>query len=146
MRTASARCPQLDSIGAPRKSGGFGRRVGSLVPKTDGGGDRFRADLGGAISRGPAINLQVDGVAVRAYAGETVAAAMLAAGIRGFRRSPRGSPRSVYCGIGVCFECLVRVDGQPNLRACITYAADGMTVDRPDWSSAAERRPAGEQP
>lgn len=107
---------------------------------------KFRSNLGAAIERGPEMHLLVDGVAVPAYAGETVAAAMIAAGIRSFRRSTRGSPRGVYCGIGVCFECLVRVNGQPNLRACITYAEDGMTIDRPDWSPATERSPAGEQP
>jgi len=107
--------------------------------------DKFRSNLGGVIARGDEISLHVDGVAVRAYAGETVAAAMMAAGIHRFRRSTRGSPRGVYCGIGICFECLVRIDGQPNLRACITYAADGMTVDRADGSASAERPPVNEE-
>jgi predicted molibdopterin-dependent oxidoreductase YjgC len=116
------------------------------VSKTDSGDMKSRSNLGGGIARGREINLHVDGLDVPAYTGETVAAAMMAAGIRGFRRSTRGGARGVYCGIGVCFECLVRVNGQPNLRACITYAEDGMTIDRPNWRPATEGSPAGEQP
>jgi predicted molibdopterin-dependent oxidoreductase YjgC len=71
----------------------------------------------------------VDGRAIGAFAGETVATALLAAGIRAVRESPsERAPRGLFCGMGVCFECLVQVDGRPNLRACVTPVAEGMRV------------------
>jgi hypothetical protein len=67
-----------------------------------------------------------------AYEGETVAAALLADGRRAFRRTVRrGEPRGLLCGMGVCFDCLVRVDGRPNVRACQTPVAEGMRVETP---------------
>jgi predicted molibdopterin-dependent oxidoreductase YjgC len=71
----------------------------------------------------------VDGAAVPAFEGESVAAALLAAGRRGLRVSPRlGEPRGMYCGIGLCFECVLVIDGQPGVRACQTPVRDGMLV------------------
>jgi sarcosine oxidase, subunit alpha len=62
--------------------------------------------------------------------GESIAAALLAANVRAVRRSVRlGEPRGLYCGIGLCFDCVVTVDGQPNVRACLTQVADGMRVE-----------------
>ncbi len=70
----------------------------------------------------------VDGEAIAAYEGETIAAALLAAGRRTFRHTaPGGSPRGIFCGIGVCFDCLVTVDGS-QIRACVTPVRDGMRV------------------
>lgn len=84
----------------------------------------------GAIERGPAISVTVDGVPLPAYQGETLAAAMLAAGRRVFRYAPRtGSPRGLFCGMGVCYDCLMVVDGRPNVRACMTPVADGMRAE-----------------
>ena len=75
------------------------------------------------------MELVVDGAAVPAFEGESVAAALLAAGRRGLRVSPRlGEPRGVYCGIGLCFECVLVIDGQPGVRACQTPVRDGMLV------------------
>jgi predicted molibdopterin-dependent oxidoreductase YjgC len=86
-----------------------------------------RVESHGAIERGAALTVQVDGETIAAYAGETLAAAMLAAGRRALRASPRtGSPRGVFCGMGVCYDCLMVVDGRPNVRACMTYVAEGM--------------------
>jgi predicted molibdopterin-dependent oxidoreductase YjgC len=80
------------------------------------------------IERGRAVRLMVDGQALPAYEGETVAAALLAAGRRTFRHTvPGGHPRGVFCGIGVCFDCLVTVDGS-QIRACVTPVRDGMQV------------------
>jgi predicted molibdopterin-dependent oxidoreductase YjgC len=71
----------------------------------------------------------VDEVATVAYEGESVGAALLAAGQRRLRLSPRrGEPRGMYCGIGVCFECLVAIDGRHGVRACQTPVRDGMRV------------------
>ena len=86
-----------------------------------------RVDTHGAVERGAPITIEIDGEVVGTYVGETLAAAMLAAGRRIFRRSPRtGSPRGVYCGIGICYECQMVVDGRTNVRACVTPVRDGM--------------------
>lgn len=86
-----------------------------------------RVDTHGAVERGAPITIEIDGDTVEAYVGETLAAAMLATGRRVFRMSPRtGSPRGVYCGMGVCYECLMVVDGRLNVRACVTAVREGM--------------------
>jgi D-hydroxyproline dehydrogenase subunit gamma len=80
-----------------------------------------------AIERGVALTVQVDGETITAYAGETLAASMLAAGRRTLRAAPRtGGPRGIYCGMGTCYDCLMVVDGRPNVRSCMTYVAEGM--------------------
>ncbi len=80
--------------------------------------------------RGEPITVQVDGRAVAAYAGETVAGLLLAEGIRTFRHTAkRGDARSMFCGIGVCYDCLVTIDGVPNIRACMTPLAQGMAIE-----------------
>jgi len=73
------------------------------------------------------IELTVDGRTLRAPAGQSLAAALLADGIAALRESPSGAPRGLYCGIGVCQECRVVVDGQV-ARACVTPVAAGMRV------------------
>lgn len=73
------------------------------------------------------IELTVDGEPLRAPAGQSVAAALLVAGALTLRESPGGSPRGLYCGIGVCQECRVIVDGQV-VRSCVTPVAAGMEV------------------
>jgi hypothetical protein len=82
------------------------------------------------LQRGPEVTLLLDGNPARAYAGETVAAVLIAEeGLR-TRRTAGGAARGVYCGMGVCFDCLVVVDGVPNTRACMTLVAKGMRVER----------------
>jgi predicted molibdopterin-dependent oxidoreductase YjgC len=83
------------------------------------------------LSEAPAnLTIVVDGAPVRAAPGETVAAALLAAGIGAFRLTPRtGAPRGLYCGMGACFDCLVTIDGAHNQQACLAIVAEGMTVD-----------------
>lgn len=64
--------------------------------------------------------------------GQTVAAALIAAGIRSWRSTRRdGAPRGLFCGIGVCFDCLVTVNGEPVTRACLRPACDGDVVSSP---------------
>lgn len=72
----------------------------------------------------------LDGRAVRGYDGESVAAVLIADAGLVTRRTSTGASRGVYCGMGVCFECLVIVDGVPNTRSCVTLARDGMCVER----------------
>ena len=82
------------------------------------------------VQRGRQIKMMVDGKAVEAYEGETVAAALLAAGISTFRLSHNHKqPRSLYCGMGICYECLVTINGVHAQRACIAFAVDGMQVE-----------------
>jgi predicted molibdopterin-dependent oxidoreductase YjgC len=79
---------------------------------------------------GQAVTLTVDGESVQAYEGETVAGALLADGRRTLRRTRKtGEPRGLFCGMGVCFDCLVTVDGRADVRACITPVAEGMVVE-----------------
>jgi predicted molibdopterin-dependent oxidoreductase YjgC len=82
------------------------------------------------LERGAEDVLTLDGRPVTAYEGESVAALLLAEGITATRVTRGGEPRGVYCGMGVCFDCLVVVDGVPNTRACVTWVREGMTVER----------------
>lgn len=82
------------------------------------------------IRRGQPVDLTVDGQSVQAYAGETVAAVLLASGKLIFRWTEQNhAPRSLFCGMGICFDCLVTIDGVPNIRACLTPVAEGMVVE-----------------
>jgi predicted molibdopterin-dependent oxidoreductase YjgC len=74
------------------------------------------------------FDMEVDGRRVSAEPGQTVAAALIGAGITVFRRTPTGAPRGVFCGMGVCFDCLVTVDGLAGQRACMTPARPGMRI------------------
>jgi predicted molibdopterin-dependent oxidoreductase YjgC len=87
---------------------------------------------GHGLERGAQLSLTLDGRTVNAYEGETVAAVLLAEGHVATRTTRHGSPRGVYCGMGVCFDCLVVVDGVPNTRACVTWVREGMRVARQD--------------
>jgi len=82
-----------------------------------------------AVERGQAVTITVDGDPLSAYMGETIAGALLAAGRKAWRRTLHGQPRGVFCGIGLCFDCLVTVNGTPNVRACVTPVAAGMVVE-----------------
>lgn len=91
---------------------------------------RFPLTSTSALARGREVGLVVDGRPTVAYEGETVAAVLVAdEGLR-TRRTAGGASRGIFCGIGVCFECLVVVDGVANTRACMTLVADGMVVER----------------
>ena len=71
-----------------------------------------------------------EGRPVSAREGENLAAALLRAGITALRRTPRsGAARGPYCMMGVCFECLVTVDGEPNRQACLETVRGGMIVE-----------------
>jgi len=89
-----------------------------------------RLELTHGLERGARVVVTLDGRPVIAYEGESVAALLLAEGITATRVTPGGEPRGVYCGMGVCFDCLVVVDGVPNTRACVTWVRDGMNVER----------------
>jgi predicted molibdopterin-dependent oxidoreductase YjgC len=96
----------------------------------------MRLPLHGGLERGPFVGVTLDGRQVLAHEGESVAALLLAEGHVATRRTRGGSPRGVFCGMGVCFDCLVVVDGVPNVRACVTWVRDGMDVRRQDGLTA----------
>jgi glycine/D-amino acid oxidase-like deaminating enzyme len=77
---------------------------------------------------GRSITFRFDATPIPALEGETVAAALSAAGILAFRRTASGVPRGLHCGMGACFDCVVTVDGRIGQRACMTRVADGMIV------------------
>ncbi|GHE08609.1 (2Fe-2S)-binding protein [Streptomyces alanosinicus] len=78
---------------------------------------------------GEAFTVLFDDRPVPALPGQTVAAALWAAGVTAWR-STRGAgrPRGVFCGIGVCFDCLVSVNGRPNRRACLVPVQPGDVI------------------
>ena len=76
----------------------------------------------------PRVVFSVDGRHVGAHAGEMLAAALMAAGIVKLRQSPGGAPRGAFCLIGVCQECVVRIEGRTR-QACLTPVTDGMVVE-----------------
>jgi predicted molibdopterin-dependent oxidoreductase YjgC len=83
----------------------------------------------GKAKLGRPITIEVDGCSIPAFEGEPIATALLAAGYRVFHRTvKKGEPRGVYCAIGRCTDCVMIVDGRPNVRTCVTPAIDGMKV------------------
>jgi D-hydroxyproline dehydrogenase subunit gamma len=82
-----------------------------------------------------AVTITVDGRPVTARAGDSIAAALIAAGIGHCRLTPvSGTPRAPYCMMGVCFDCLVVVDGVGNRQGCMVPVAEGMRVETQNGS------------
>ena len=80
-------------------------------------------------SRGERVTIQVNGSPVSAYQGESVHAALMASGHLNLRKSRiQGEPRGIFCGMGVCYECLVTIDGKPNQRACMRTVEENMEI------------------
>ncbi|WP_183942910.1 2Fe-2S iron-sulfur cluster-binding protein [Sphingomonas sp. BK580] len=89
-------------------------------------------------ARGVAGEIIVDGACVSFHPGETIAAAMLAAGHAAFRRDRHDRPRGLWCNMGTCCECLVLLerDGEPRrVRACLVDAAPGQRVTTRDGAA-----------
>lgn len=93
---------------------------------TNGGAVRLPSD--GNIERGEGVTIRIDGVVATAYEGESIASAIMCEGISAMRTTVAGDSRGVFCGMGVCFECLVNVDGIANTRACMTWVKEGMEI------------------
>jgi predicted molibdopterin-dependent oxidoreductase YjgC len=74
------------------------------------------------------FNIEINGRTIQAHAGQTLAATLIAAGITTFRQTLTHEPRGLFCGMGVCFECLVTVNGIPDQRACMTSVQPEMKV------------------
>jgi sarcosine oxidase subunit alpha len=75
-----------------------------------------------------AVRLVVNGVEVTMPAGSMVSAAIVSAGVTLFRRSVTGEPRGPLCGMGICFECRVTIDGEAHCRSCQTICREGMDI------------------
>ncbi|SMG50873.1 (2Fe-2S)-binding protein [Paraburkholderia susongensis] len=82
------------------------------------------------------IRLTVDGRGIEVEAGTTVAAALAMAGVSGSRLSVKGEPRAALCGMGVCQECRVTIDGRAHALACQTLCREGQSVRT--WNKAGE--------
>lgn len=90
------------------------------------------------------ITLTINGRDVAAAPEQTVWSAMALDGQRETRKAAlSGDARSAYCAMGVCFECLVEIDGIPNQQACLRRVADGMTVCSQNITEDSEASDAG---
>lgn len=86
----------------------------------------FRRLLDGGV----AVNVTIDGAPFAAREGDSVAAALLASGRTMCRTTPvSGAPRAPYCMMGVCFDCLVTIDGVGNRQGCLVRVAEGMAIE-----------------
>jgi predicted molibdopterin-dependent oxidoreductase YjgC len=85
----------------------------------------------GRIGRrgGESFTIEFDGRPIEAFPGESVGAALIAAGIPAFRIAEDGTKRGPVCHIGVCWGCRCVIDGAPNMRACRADARPGMVVE-----------------
>jgi aerobic-type carbon monoxide dehydrogenase small subunit (CoxS/CutS family) len=90
----------------------------------------FMADLRiASLTRGKKITIVVNGRACPAFEGESVHAALLAEGYRVLRKTAKtGQTRGIFCGMGVCYDCLVTIDGVAHQRACMTTVYDHMEI------------------
>ncbi len=76
------------------------------------------------------LQITLNGQKILVPAGTTVAAAALSQGLRATRTTPvSGVQRAPFCMMGVCYECLMVIDGKANQRACVTFVEDGMEID-----------------
>jgi len=81
------------------------------------------------IDRRAAITILVNGRSITATPGETVLAALTAAGFKTLKKSNvRGEARGPFCGMGVCYECLVTINGAPKQRSCMVEVAENMEI------------------
>ncbi len=83
------------------------------------------------FKRGRSLPFTFEGKRLDAFEGETIAAALVANGVKILGWSQKlHRPRGFFCAIGKCSSCLMRVDGVPNVRTCTTQVAEGMMVER----------------
>lgn len=85
----------------------------------------------GKVEKRKAVTIYFNGEPLSAREGDTISAALYAAGIRALRETERfHTQRGVYCGMGRCDDCLMTVDGEANVLACVTLVKDGMHVEK----------------
>lgn len=84
----------------------------------------------GTPEKKPVVKIEVDGEIIEAQEGEPIASALIASGRIIFRHTKKtGEPRGVFCAIGRCTDCLMIVDGIPNVRTCVTPVKEGMKIE-----------------
>ena len=94
-------------------------------------GTRRKEPIVGNRRKGKIAKIFFEGTELPAEEGEPIAVALLAAGIKDFRVTrKRREARGIYCANGRCTDCMMIVDGQPNVRTCITPVVNGMRVER----------------
>ena len=87
----------------------------------------------GEQQKGKLVTFTYDGKELQGYEGEPIAAALKAAGVMVHRYTKKEhKPRGIFCAIGRCTDCVMIVNGKPNVRTCITPVEDGMTVEVQD--------------
>lgn len=83
----------------------------------------------GEVNKGHLVTFDFDGKMLEGYEGEPIAAALKAAGVMVHRHTKKGdSPRGIFCAIGRCTDCVMVVDGEPNVRTCVTPLEEGMKI------------------
>jgi len=80
------------------------------------------------FKRDKPVTFTFDGQQISAYENETIAVALHGAGVRILSRSQKQRPRGLYCSIGNCASCMMIVDGEANVKTCITLVRDGMVI------------------
>lgn len=84
----------------------------------------------GSYEKGKQVTFSFDGKEMKGYEGESIAAALHAAGVMTHRYTAKQhKPRGVFCCIGRCTDCVMIVNGQPNVRTCITPLEEGISVE-----------------
>jgi hypothetical protein len=85
------------------------------------------------------VTFTFDGREITAEPGQTIGAALIAAGIRSSRRTRfDAAPRGLFCGIGICFDCIAVVNGRPNIRLCGALAVEGDQVQTQEGAGHAD--------
>jgi sarcosine oxidase subunit alpha len=85
------------------------------------------------IERKRPVKIRVNGKEIAAYHGETLLAALMASGYKFFKKSSiMEEPRGALCGMGVCYECLVTLNGIPGVRACMEEVEENMEIELDD--------------
>ncbi len=93
----------------------------------------------GKIVKGEKVIFEFDGKPLEGYVGEPIAAALRAAGVMTHRHTQKyGKSRGIFCAIGRCTDCVMVVDGKPNVRTCVTPLSAGMKVQTQDGVTAKE--------
>lgn len=94
-----------------------------------------------ALDASKTVTIYYNDTPVPALDGEPVAAALMNAGIRSFRTTAkRHEPRGIFCAIGRCTDCMMIVDGVPNVRTCVCPVHDGMRVYTQNGNAAFEKK------
>ncbi len=84
----------------------------------------------GELADAAVVHIKIDGREIEARAGEVIAAALLANGIRSFRTTPHsGEPRGPFCAVGRCPDCMMIVDGVLDVRTCLVPVREGMQIE-----------------